>query len=275
MTSNKKFRTFVHLKKKDLPCSLLSSNITYKSYTRLKFFSTPSPPPPFRLKPQMKVSFVWMWPYRILDARAQKECSWRAVHVLLQISWLAGALRVIIAALATSRASTQLQPSSSSWQHFLFASCVVCWWHEVWAPFHCQGRRTTLLLRSLGRENCFVVTRRCFLRTKSEKLFPSRPSFLRRRTSTGFASRRFSRWQSENQKDSRLGRERIIISWRDLCATECRTDKNGESWACVRAMCSMTGQGLHVCMRAYLRNLLGSAARCWPNPCCSAFVRCL
>ena len=61
----------------------------------------------FRLKPQMKVGFVWMWPYRILDARAQKECSWRVVHVLLQISWLAGALRVIIAALATSRASTQ------------------------------------------------------------------------------------------------------------------------------------------------------------------------
>ena len=60
-----------------------------------------------RLKPQMKVSFVWMWPYRILDARAQKECSWRVVHVLLQISWLTGALRVIIAALATSRASTQ------------------------------------------------------------------------------------------------------------------------------------------------------------------------
>ena len=66
---------------------------------------------------------------------------------------------------------------------FLFASCVVCWWHEVWAPF--QGRRTTLSLRSLGRENCFAVTGRCFLRTKSEKLFPSRPSFLRRRTSTG------------------------------------------------------------------------------------------
>ena len=43
----------------------------------------------------------------ILDVRAQKECSCRGVHVLLQISWLAGALRVIIAALATSRASTQ------------------------------------------------------------------------------------------------------------------------------------------------------------------------
>ena len=42
----------------------------------------------FRLKPQMKVSFVWMWPYRILDARAQKEGSWCVVHVLHQISWL-------------------------------------------------------------------------------------------------------------------------------------------------------------------------------------------
>ena len=35
----------------------------------------------FRLKPRIKVSFAWMWPYRILDARAQKECSWRVVHV--------------------------------------------------------------------------------------------------------------------------------------------------------------------------------------------------
>ena len=37
--------------------------------------------------------------------------------------------------------------------------------------------------------------------------------------------------------------------------------------ACVCAMCSMSkGQGLHVCMRAYLCNLLGSAVCCWPNP---------
>ena len=57
----------------------------------------------------------------------------------------------------------------------------------------------------------------------------SRPSFLRRRTSTGFASReilvlaereseRFSPWQSENYH-----------LWRDFRATECPTDKNGES----------------------------------------------
>ena len=167
------------------------------------------------------------------------------------------------------------QPSSSSWQHFhdfLFAYCVVCWWHEVWAPF--QGRRTTLSLRSLGRENCFAVTRRCFLRTKSEKLFPSRPSFLRRRTSTGFASRRFSRWQSENQKDSRLGRVRIIISDGTCALLNAQQIKMVSREACVCAMCSRTGQGLHVCMRVYLRNLLGSAARCWPNPCSvTAFVQ--
>ena len=40
----------------------------------------------------------------------------------------------------------------------------------------------------------------CFLRTKSEKLFPSRPSFLRRRTSIGFASRRFLRWRARIRK---------------------------------------------------------------------------
>ena len=168
------------------------------------------------------------------------------------------------------------QPSSSSWQHFVFASCVVCWWYEVWAPF--QGRRTTLWLRSLGRENCFAVTRCCFLRTKSEKLYPSRPSFLRRRTSIGFASRRFSRWQSENQKDSRLDRVRIIISDGTCALLNAQQIKMVSCEACVCAMCSRTGQGLHVCMRAYLRNLLGSAARCWPNPCLhlfNFFVRCL
>ena len=157
---------------------------------------------------------------------------------------------------------------------FLFASwaCVVCWWHEVGAPF--QGRRTTLSLRSLGRENCFAVTRRCFLRTKSEKLFLSRPSFLpRRRTSTGFALRRFSRWQSENQKDSRLGRVRIISD--GTCVLlNAQQIKMVSREACACAMCSRTGQGLHVCMRAYLRNLLGSAARCWPNLCCgTTFVQ--
>ena len=89
------------------------------------------------------------------------------------------------------------QPSSSSWQHFplCFFACVVFWWHEVWAPF--QGRRTTLSLRSLERENCFAVTRRCFLRTKSKKLFLSflhscegerRLALLQRDSRVGWAS---------------------------------------------------------------------------------------
>ena len=234
----------------------------------------------FRLKPQMKVSFVWMWPYRILDERAQKECSWRVVHVLLQNQldgW--GAERHHCGAGHESR----INPNNTEKLNlrkvrgsifFFFAACVVCWWHEVWAPFQGRRSRTTLSLRILGRENCFAVTRRCFLRTKSEKLFPSRPSFLRRRTSTGFASRRFSCWQSENQKDSRLGRVRIIISDGTCALLNAQQIKMVSREACVCAMCSRTGQGLHVCMRAYLRNLLGTAAHCWPNPCCgTAFVQ--
>ena len=98
--------------------------------------------------------------------------------------------------------------------------------------------------------------------------------FLRRRTSTGFASRRFSRWQSENQKDSRLGRVRIIISDGTCALLNAQQIKMVSREACVCAMCSKTGQGFHVCMRAYLRNLLGSAARCRPNPCCgTSFVQ--
>ena len=114
---------------------------------------------------------------------------------------------------------------------------------------------------AMGRENCFAVTRRCFLRTKSEKLFPSRPSFLRKRTSIGFASRRFSRWQSKNQKDSRLDRVRIIISDGTCALLNAQQIKMVSREGCVCAMCSRTGQGVHVCIRAYLRNLLGSAAR--------------
>ena len=141
------------------------------------------------------------------------------------------------------------QPSSSSWQHFLFASCVVCWWYEVWAPF--QGRRTTLSLRSLGRENCFAVTRRCFIRTESEKLFPSRPSFLRRRTSIGFASRRFSRWQSKNQKDSRPWQSENYHLRRDFSLLNAQQIKMVSREACVCAMCSRTGPRIacvHACV---------------------------
>ena len=227
----------------------------------------------FRLKPQMKVSFVWMWPYRILDARAQCK---RNVHdVWCMCSFKSAGLlgRCTSSLRRWPRVAHQpKQPSSSSWQYFLFACCVVCWWYEVWAPF--QGRRTTLSLRSLGRETVLHSLDVAFSA-------PSRKSsFLRVLHSCAKAdvdwlcfkeilalaeqeSERFSPWQSENYHLRR-----------DLRATECPTDKNGESWS----MCSRTGQGLHVCMRAYLRNLLGSAARCWPNPCLhlfNFFVRCL
>ena len=85
------------------------------------------------------------------------------------------------------------------------------------------------------------------------KLFPSRPSFLRRRTSTGFASRRSTRWQSENQKDSRLGR--VIISDNDgTCALlNAQQIKMVSREACVCAMCSRTGQD---CMCAYVRTFV-------------------
>ena len=235
----------------------------------------------FRLKPQMKVSFVWMWPYRILDARAQKECSWRVHGARAPSNQLAGWLGRCA---SSSRRWPRVNPNnrqSSSWQHFplrCLCGLLVTW--SIWSLSALQGRRTTLSLLSLGRENCFAVTRRLLSPHQVGKLFPSRPSFLRRRTSTGFASRRFSRWQSENQKDSRLGRERIIISWRDLRATECPTDKNGESWGMRLCHVFKDRPRLHVCMRAYLRNLLGSAARCWPNHCivqffCSLFVNLL
>ena len=115
-------------------------------------------------------------------------------HVLLQISWLAGALRVIIAALATSRASCINPNNLRQVRGSIFSLLLVWFAGDMKSERPSKDDRTTLSLRSLGRENCFAVTRRCFLRTKSEKLFPSRPSFLRRRTSTGFVSRTFSCW---------------------------------------------------------------------------------
>ena len=65
---------------------------------------------------------------------------------------------------------------------------------------------------------------------------------------------------SENQKDSRFGRVRIIISGRTCALLNAQQIKMVSREACVCAMWSRTGQGLHVCMRAYLRNLLGTAA---------------
>ena len=76
------------------------------------------------------------------------------------------------------------------------------------------------------------------------------------------------------QEDSRVGRARIrkilALAERELSSLDgtcallnVQQIKMVSREACVCAMCSRTGQGLHVCMRAYLRNLLGSAAPCW------------
>ena len=134
----------------------------------------------------MKVSFVWMWPYRILDARAQKECSWRVVHVLLQISCLAGALRVIIAALATSRASTQTCLRQVRGSIFMIFSLIIVWFagdmkserpsKDDEQHCRCVVWEEKTVLQSLDVAFCAP---------SREKLFPLRPSFLRRRTSTG------------------------------------------------------------------------------------------
>ena len=74
-------------------------------------------------------------------------------------------------------------------------------------------------------------------------------SFLRRRTSTGFAasSKRFSRWQSENQKDFRLGRVRIIISDGTCALLNAQQIKMVSREACVCAMWS-DRPSVHVCV---------------------------
>ena len=162
----------------------------------------------FRLKPRMEVSSVWMWPYRMLRAQAQS----------MYMTFGARAPSNQLAAWGAARHhrgaghESPINPTNLRQVRCKrFALCFLCGLLVTcWAPF--KGRRTTLSLRSLGRENCFAFARRCFLRTKSKKLFPSRPSFLRRRTSICFASWTFSRWQSENHEDSRLCRVRVFIS---------------------------------------------------------------
>ena len=179
------------------------------------------------------------------------------LHVLVQISWLAGALRVMIAALATSRASTQ-----TTFVKFVAASLL------VWFAGDMKSERPSKDDEQHCR--CVVWEEKTVLQSldvafsapSRKSSFLLRPSFLRRRTSIGFASRRFSRWQSKNQKDSRLDRVRIIISDRTCALLNAQQIKMVSREACVCALWSRTGQGLHVCMRAYLRNLLGSAPRC-------------
>ena len=186
------------------------------------------------------------------------------MHVLLQINWLAWALRVIFAALATSRASTQ----TLAFIKFVAAFCSLL---LVWFAGDMKSDRPS---KDDEQHCCCVVWKgKTFLQSLDIAFSaPSwKSSFLRvlrswrRRTSTCFASSmRFSHWQSENQEDSRLDRVRIIISdaMTDLALLNAQQIKIVSREACVCAMCSRTGQGFHVSMRAYLRNLLGSASRC-------------
>ena len=111
-----------------------------------------------------------------------------------QLAGWGAARHMTITVLATSRASTQ-----TTLVKFVAAfSCLLF----VWFAGDMKSGKRKVVLQSLD----------VAFSAPSRKSFPSRPSFLRRPTSTGFASKRFWRWQSENQKDSRLGRVRIIIS---------------------------------------------------------------
>ena len=173
------------------------------------------------------------------------------------------------------------QPSSSSWQHFLFASCVVCWSERPCKDDeqHCRSVvwEEKTVLQSLDVAFSAPSRKSSFLQVAS--FFPAKADvdwlcFKEILALVERESERFSPWQSENQKDSRLGRVRIIISDGTCALLNAQQIKMVSREACVCAMCSRTGQGLHVCMRAYLRNLLGNAAHCWPNPCCgTAFVQ--
>ena len=187
-----------------------------------------------------------------------------AVHVLLQISWLAGALRVIIAALATSRASTHAkQPSSSSWQHFLFEALLL-----VWFAGAMKSERPSKDDEQHCR--CVVWEEKTVLQSLDVAFSaPSRKSSFLRVLHSCEGGRRLALLQG----DSRGGRARIrkilALAKRELSSLDgtcallnAQQIKMVSREACVCAMCSRTDQGLHVCMRAYLRNLLGSAAHC-------------
>ena len=151
------------------------------------------------------------------------------VHVLLQISWMAGALRVIIAALATSRASTRTTFVNGQVRGgiFLFASCVVAGDMKSERPSkddeqHCRcvvGKRklfcshfTLLSAHQVGKALSFAS----FIPAKADVDWLCFKEIL---ALAERESERFSPWQSENYH-----------LWRDLRATECPTDKNGESW---------------------------------------------
>ena len=192
------------------------------------------------------------------------------VHVLLQISWLAGALRVIISALATSRASTQTTFvkfvaafSSSRLCIFLFEALLL-----VWFAGDMKSERPSKDDEQHCR--CVVWEEKTVLQSLDVAFCaPSRKSSFLCVLHSCEGGRRLALLQG----DSRVGRARIrkilALAKRELSSLDgtcallnAQQIKMVSREACVCAICSRTGQGLHVCMRAYLRNLLGSAARC-------------
>ena len=115
------------------------------------------------------------------------------------------------------------------WQHF--ALCFLCGLLVMVKPersskdneqhCHCVVWEGKTVLQSLDVDFSTPSRKSSFLHFFS---------FLRRRMSTSFASsRRFSRWQTENQGDSRLGQVRIIIFVRTCALLNAQQIKFGES----------------------------------------------
>ena len=230
----------------------------------------------FRLKPQMKTSFVWVWPYGILDAHAHRH-----VHDVWCTCSFNSAGRGVTRhhCGAGHDCITLADDLRASWQHF--ALCFLCGLPVIMKSerpskndeqhYFCVVWEGKTVLQTLDVAFSASSQKSSFLRDHL---------FLQRRTSTSFASsRRFLRWQSENQGDSCLGRVRIIISDGICALVNAQQMKMVSREACVCAIWSRrTGLGVHVCMCTCLRHLfklLGSAARCWPTPCCGTawFVR--
>ena len=149
------------------------------------------------------------------------------VHVLLQISWLAWALRVIIAALATSRALTF--PTTFFKFVAAFSSLLI-----VWFAGDMKSERPS----KDDEQHCrcvFWEEKTVFQSLDVAFCAPSRKSSFLRVLHSCEGGRQLALLQG----DSRVGRARIrkilALAERELssldgtCATESPTDKNGES----------------------------------------------
>ena len=168
------------------------------------------------------------------------------VHVLLEISWLAGALRVIIAALATSRASTQ-----TTFVKFVAAFSPLL---LVWFAGDMKSERPSKDDEQHCR--CVVWEEKTVLQSPDVAFCaPSRKSSFLRVLHSCEGGRRLALPQG----DSRVGRARIrkilALAERELSSLDgtcallnAQQIKMVSREACVCAMCSRTGQGVHACV---------------------------